>query len=70
MVSLVAALRAALDEFSRANNLGYHFLLTVAGPAGPQHYNIMHLQAMDVYLDYWNLMAYDYTGSFSNRTGH
>lgn len=69
-VLLLAAVRAALDNYASSNNIGSKFLLTVASPAGPQHYGLMNLKAMDAYIDQWNLMAYDYTGSFANFTGH
>ena len=45
-------------------------LLSLAAPAGSTHYEKLHIQAMDKYLDYWNLMAYDYSGKWDTIAGH
>merc|ERR1711977_820018 len=69
-VLLLKACRDAMDEYSCTLPQKHHFELTVACPAGPQNYNIMDIGGMDKYLDFWNLMAYDYAGSWDSCAGH
>jgi chitinase len=69
-VSLLQAVRSALDAYAAQYSPGYHFLLTVAAPAGPTHYNVMQLKTMAGIIDYFNLMAYDYAGSWDTVSGH
>ncbi|KAH7126619.1 chitinase [Dendryphion nanum] len=65
-VTLLAETRRALNAYSPQR----HLLLTVASPAGSKNYDIMRLAEMDQYLDFWNLMAYDYSGSWDTLAGH
>ncbi|KAL9631882.1 MAG: hypothetical protein Q9164_005653, partial [Protoblastenia rupestris] len=44
--------------------------LTLHPTKGPQNYQKLHLKAMSPYLDFWNLMAYDYAGSWDTTAGH
>lgn len=69
-VYLLRECREALDDYAERNNQDYHYLLTVATPAGTQHYGILDMQGMDQYVDAWHLMAYDYAGSWDNTSGN
>ncbi|KAL8722781.1 MAG: hypothetical protein Q9225_000792 [Loekoesia sp. 1 TL-2023] len=76
-VHLLAETRKELDAASHHHDHHHHhhdhhdkFLLTVACPAGAENYEKLHLGSMDRYLDFWNLMAYDYAGSWDSRAGH
>ncbi|XXH02113.1 Chitinase 4 [Hypoxylon texense] len=69
-VALLRAVREAMDAYSRTLPTPYHFELTVACPAGAQNYSKLDLPAMDRLLDFWNLMAYDYAGSWDAVAGH
>jgi chitinase len=66
---LLQETRRQLDAYT-AKNGGNRMLLTVACPAGPTNYRMMDIRGMNQYVDHWNLMAYDYAGSFSGRSGH
>lgn len=69
-VELLAEVRKELDAYSREVCNGFHFELTVACPAGPQNFEKLDIAGMDKYLDFWNLMAYDYAGSWDQVSGH
>jgi chitinase len=71
-VHLLAAVRKELDAYAATLNTsrGHHFELTVACPAGPTNFEKMDIRGMDQYLDFWNLMAYDYAGSWDQVAGH
>jgi len=73
---LLKELRQALDQHARHKHIQHKFLLTVsivasgshlfrrccqiAAPCGPSNYKVLDIRGMDPYLDFWNLMAYDY----------
>lgn len=71
-MALLAETRAALDRYAEtvdAVNPPY-FELTVACPAGSHNYTKLDIPGMDRYLDFWNLMGYDYAGSWDRVAGH
>ncbi|KAH8694906.1 putative chitinase [Talaromyces proteolyticus] len=68
-VSLLKALRQGLDDYAAKYTPGQHYLISAAVPAGPSNYEKLHISDMDKYLDMWNLMAYDYSGSWDTIAG-
>lgn len=69
-VDLLRELREALDNHAMRNQADYRFLLTIAAPCGPDNYKRLYAQEMDKYLDFWNLMAYDFSGSWDQISNH
>ncbi|KAF7321311.1 Glyco-18 domain-containing protein [Mycena kentingensis (nom. inval.)] len=67
---LLRELRHALDEHARKKGTDYRFLLTIAAPCGPDHYHKLQVQEMDRYLDFWNMMTYDFAGSWDSVANH
>lgn len=65
-VKLLKTCRKTLDAYGG----DHHFELTVACPAGAEQYKKLDIKGMDKYLDFWNLMAYDYAGSWDSTAGH
>ncbi|EDN92158.1 hypothetical protein SS1G_08020 [Sclerotinia sclerotiorum 1980 UF-70] len=69
-VLLLQEVRDALDRFGDSLQSPYHFLLTVASPASPAVCQNWKLSEMDQYVDFWNFMAYDYSGPWSTVSAH
>lgn len=65
-VDLLRELRHALDVHSPQ----HHFLLTIAAPCGVDNYSKLRIAEMDALLDFWNLMAYDFSGSWDSIANH
>ncbi|KAJ5472031.1 Endochitinase B1 [Penicillium diatomitis] len=60
----------SLDQYASLKANHYRFLITVACPAGAKNYQALYISDMSKYVDFWNLMAYDYSGSWSPVAGH
>ncbi|ETW80434.1 glycoside hydrolase family 18 protein [Heterobasidion irregulare TC 32-1] len=69
-VELLREMRAALDAHARRKNTDYRFLLTIAAPCGPDNYQKLHVREMDQSLDFWNMMTYDFSGSWDKIANH
>ncbi|WWC90520.1 uncharacterized protein L201_005456 [Kwoniella dendrophila CBS 6074] len=70
---LIHALRLDLDELARrVHQPKGQYLLSIAAPCGEDKMKIMQnkIKDMDHNLDFWNLMAYDFAGSWSKVTDH
>ncbi|EFQ98261.1 endochitinase 1 [Nannizzia gypsea CBS 118893] len=67
--NLVLLLKACRETLNAKQN-GRKFLLTAAVPCGPVNYEKLKLKEMSAYLDFFNLMAYDFAGSWDKSSGH
>lgn len=74
--ALLEACRKEMDAYAKTLSTKYHvnpethFFLTIAAPMGPTNYQKLKLTEMKQYLDFINLMAYDYAGSWDTICGH
>lgn len=65
---LTTALRTAFDNLAKQKGDGTTYQLTAAVSAGAANYANLVIPQMDAALSFWNLMAYDYAGSWLNYT--
>ncbi|KAF8649213.1 hypothetical protein AX16_005940 [Volvariella volvacea WC 439] len=64
LADLLTSLRQALNQLASRKGESNPYLLTVAVGAGPAGYTYLNIPQMNAALDFWNLMAYDYAGSW------
>jgi len=69
-VLLLQAIRSAMDAYAATLGHGVKFDLSIAAPAGKQNYQNLPLADIAQVVDFINLMAYDYAGSWDNCSGH
>lgn len=73
LVMLLQEIRHAMDAYAQTiagGDTPPHFQLSIAAPAGKSNYQNLPLNRLAAVLDFINLMAYDYSGSWDNATGH
>lgn len=70
-VDLLRELRLELDSYALQLNLPRdQFELSIAAPAGTENYQKLKIAEMDQYLTFWNVMCYDYAGSWSSKADY
>lgn len=62
-VNMLRLVRSELDRVKPGS------LLSIAAPAGDENIRNLPINEMNQYIDRWNLMCYDYTGSWSDKSG-
>ncbi|KAL8243860.1 hypothetical protein R6Q59_010118 [Mikania micrantha] len=67
-VTVLQLLRATLNNVGEQR--GMHFLMSGAVAAGASHYKNYRVAEMNSALDFWNVMTYDFTGSWDKMAGH
>ncbi|SCW02301.1 LAFE_0F03422g1_1 [Lachancea fermentati] len=70
MQSLRERLNTLEQEIFGKSDHKQHFLLTAAIPATIERLKILKLSQMDKFVDFWNLMTYDFSGEWSEKTGY
>ncbi|TFK70012.1 hypothetical protein BDN72DRAFT_943005 [Pluteus cervinus] len=64
LADLVTALRSAFTQLQQRKGDSQPYLITVAAAAGSPGYSYLNVPQMDAAINYWNLMAYDFAGSW------
>lgn len=72
-LKLVRMLRSKLNSLESqifGEGVEDHFQLSIAAPAFKDKLYYLPIPEIDQYIDYWNMMTYDYYGSWSETTGY
>ncbi|WVQ90601.1 hypothetical protein IAS59_004382 [Cryptococcus gattii] len=70
-VALLRELRQGLEQLAQSKGKPQgQYQLTVAAPCGWEQMQVLRVREMDQVLDFWNLMAYDFAGSWDSVAGH
>ncbi|KAF9042916.1 glycoside hydrolase superfamily [Panaeolus papilionaceus] len=64
LADLVTALRSAFNDLASRKGDKTPYLITAAVAAGPANYANLKVPQMNAAMNYWNVMAYDYAGSW------
>ncbi|PPQ99959.1 hypothetical protein CVT24_009538 [Panaeolus cyanescens] len=64
LADLVTSLRTALNSLASRKGDSTPYLITAAVAAGPANYANLKVPQMNAAMNYWNVMAYDYAGSW------
>ncbi|TFK96479.1 glycosyl hydrolases family 18-domain-containing protein [Pterulicium gracile] len=67
---LLTAMRTALNQLAQRKGDAVPYQLTVAVAAGASNYQHLNVPQMEAALNFWNLMSYDYAGSWDTISGH
>ncbi|UCE08771.1 MAG: glycoside hydrolase, partial [bacterium] len=65
---LLEEFRNSLDTLGKTNQK--HYLLTIAAGAFEDYLNHTEMKKAQLYLDFVNIMTYDFTGAWNPKTGH
>ncbi|RDB26841.1 Chitinase 1 [Hypsizygus marmoreus] len=70
LADLFTALRTAFDQLAARKGDTVPYELSAAVSAGPANYQYLKVPQLNKALTYWNLMAYDYAGSWLSFADH
>jgi chitinase len=68
--NFTAILKLIREKLDAIAPKGFHYLLTVATAANQRYLDLTEMDKASKYLDYVNIMTYDYHGGWSPLTGH